>query len=47
MTGLAPPKGIDLPFVSSGGTSLAMYLAAIGLIGNATRADARYYSGRT
>ncbi len=46
VTGLAPAKGIDLPFLSSGGTSLVVYLAAVGLIGNAVRADARFYSGR-
>ena len=46
VTGMAPPKGIDLPFLSSGGTSLVAYLAAVGLIGNAVRADARFYSGR-
>jgi cell division protein FtsW len=38
-TGLAPAKGIDLPFLSSGGTSLMISLAAVGLIGNAARAD--------
>ena len=46
VTGMAPAKGIDLPFLSSGGTSLVACLAAVGLIGNAARADARYYSGR-
>ena len=46
VTGLAPAKGIDLPFLSSGGTSMVVYLAAVGLIGNAARADARYFSGR-
>ncbi len=47
VTGLAPAKGIDLPFLSSGGTSLVVYLAAVGLIGNAVRADARlHHSGR-
>jgi cell division protein FtsW len=37
--GWAPAKGIDLPFVSSGGTSLVFCLSAIGLIGNAARSD--------
>lgn len=46
VTGMAPAKGIDLPFLSSGGTSLVVYLAAVGLIGNAVRADARFHSGR-
>ncbi|MBL8753987.1 MAG: cell division protein FtsW [Planctomycetes bacterium] len=40
VSGWAPAKGIDLPFVSTGGTSLMFCLAAVGLIGNAARADA-------
>jgi cell division protein FtsW len=39
VSGWAPAKGIDLPFVSTGGTSLMFCLAAIGLIGNAARSD--------
>ena len=39
VSGLAPAKGIDLPFVSTGGTSLLICLAAVGLIGNAVRTD--------
>lgn len=39
VSGRAPAKGIDLPFVSTGGTSLVFCLAAVGLIGNAARAD--------
>jgi cell division protein FtsW len=39
VTGRAPPKGIDLPFLSSGGTNLVFYLAAVGIIGNAARAS--------
>jgi cell division protein FtsW len=38
-TGMAPAKGIDLPFVSSGGTNLMTSLGAVGLIGNAARHD--------
>ncbi len=38
-TGMAPAKGIDLPMVSSGGSNLVASLGAIGLIGNAARAD--------
>jgi cell division protein FtsW len=38
-TGLAPAKGIDLPFVSAGGTNLMASLGAVGLIGNAARSD--------
>lgn len=41
VTGMAPAKGIDLPLVGSGGTNLVLCLAAVGLIGNAARADAR------
>jgi len=39
VTGLAPAKGIDLPFLSSGGTNLVFSLGAIGIIGNAARTD--------
>jgi cell division protein FtsW len=39
VSGWAPAKGIDLPFVSTGGTSLMFCLAAVGLIGNAARSD--------
>ena len=39
VSGWAPAKGIDLPFGSTGGTSLVFCLAAVGLIGNAVRAD--------
>jgi cell division protein FtsW len=40
VTGLAPAKGIDLPFLSSGGTNLAFALAGVGIIGNAARTGA-------
>jgi cell division protein FtsW len=39
VSGWAPAKGIDLPFVSTGGTSLMFCLGAVGLIGNAVRSD--------
>jgi cell division protein FtsW len=39
VSGWAPAKGIDLPFVSTGGTSLMFCLGAVGLIGNAARTD--------
>jgi cell division protein FtsW len=39
VSGWAPAKGIDLPFVSTGGTSLLFCLGAVGLIGNAARSD--------
>lgn len=35
--GLLPTKGMPLPFVSYGGTSLIMHMVAIGLLLNATR----------
>ena len=46
VTGWAPAKGIDLPFVSSGGTSLVFCLAAVGMIGSAARADRNLTTGR-
>lgn len=46
-TGAAPAKGIDLPFVSSGGTNLTASLGAIGLIGNAARSDRRATDNRS
>jgi cell division protein FtsW len=36
-TGLLPTKGLPLPFVSYGGTSLVVHMAAIGLILNISR----------
>jgi cell division protein FtsW len=39
VSGCAPAKGIDLPFVSTGGTSLFFCLAAVGVMGNAARTD--------
>lgn len=36
-TGLLPTKGLPLPFISYGGTSLIMHMVAIGLLLNATR----------
>ncbi len=35
--GLFPTKGLPLPFISYGGTSLIMHMAAMGLLLNATR----------
>ncbi|HLU39013.1 MAG TPA: putative peptidoglycan glycosyltransferase FtsW [Planctomycetota bacterium] len=40
VTGVIPPKGIDLPFVSSGGTNLLFCMSAIGVLGNAARTRA-------
>ena len=46
-TGMAPAKGIDLPLVSSGGTSVVAMLAAVGWIGNAARADSEATTATT
>ena len=37
VTSSIPPTGINLPFVSSGGTSLVFYLASIGILLNISR----------
>ena len=37
MIGLLPLKGITLPFISSGGTSIIFMLAALGLVFNISR----------
>jgi cell division protein FtsW len=39
--GLAPPKGMTLPFVSDGGTSLLISSLAVGLALGAARETAR------
>jgi cell division protein FtsW len=39
VTGLAPPKGISLPFVSAGGTSIAVLATGVGLAASAARAS--------
>jgi len=40
VTGVAPPKGIALPFVSSGGSALLAFSVAVGLAASALRAEA-------
>lgn len=45
VTGLAPPKGMTLPFVSDGGTSLVISSLAVGLALGAAR-ESRVDSGR-
>lgn len=37
VTGVVPPKGIDLPLVSSGGTNLVFCLAGLGVLAGAAR----------
>ena len=37
VTGSIPPTGLPLPFVSSGGTSVAVFMAGIGVCLNVLR----------
>ncbi len=37
LTGTIPPTGLPLPFISSGGTSVAVFMAAIGVALNVSR----------
>ena len=37
VTGSIPPTGLPLPFISSGGTSVAVFMAAIGVVLNVAR----------
>ena len=34
LTGSIPPTGIPMPFVSAGGTSLSVFMGAIGILCN-------------
>ena len=45
VTGSIPPTGIPMPFVSAGGTSLSVFMGAIGVVcnvGKSTRKVAKY-----
>ena len=37
VTGSIPPTGVPLPFISSGGTALVVFMAAIGILLNIHR----------
>jgi len=37
MTGVVPLTGVPLPFISAGGTSLAISLAAVGILINISK----------
>ncbi|MBP5651257.1 MAG: putative lipid II flippase FtsW [Clostridia bacterium] len=39
VTGLIPPTGIPLPFISAGGTSLSVFMGAIGILLNVDRKE--------
>jgi cell division protein FtsW len=41
VTGTIPPTGVPLPFISFGGTSLAVYMGAIGIVLNVARFNKR------
>jgi len=34
LTGCIPPTGIPMPFISAGGTSLSVFMGAIGILCN-------------
>ncbi len=46
VTGLLPPKGISLPFVSFGGSGLVVFFAMIGLMVSVTRGSRRGWGAR-
>ena len=45
VTGSMPPTGLPLPFISSGGTSLAIFLAEIGVMLNISKASRTHVTG--
>ena len=40
LTGSIPPTGIPLPFMSAGGTSLMVFMGAVGILLNIANNDA-------
>ena len=40
LTGSIPPTGIPMPFISAGGTSLSVFMGAIGILVNVSKYSA-------
>ena len=45
LTGSIPPTGIPMPFVSAGGTSLMVFMAAIGILCNVGKSNQEITNG--
>ena len=39
LTGSIPPTGIPMPFISAGGTSLSVFMGAIGILCNVGKGE--------
>jgi cell division protein FtsW (lipid II flippase) len=39
LTGSIPPTGIPMPFISAGGTSLSVFMGAIGILCNVGKSN--------
>ena len=39
LTGSIPPTGIPMPFISAGGTSLSVFMGAIGILCNVANSE--------
>lgn len=39
LTGSIPPTGIPMPFISAGGTSLSVFMGAIGILCNVEKSN--------